>query len=733
MYIFFDTETTGKPLNNQYNQPPSNLAVWGTARVVQIAWIECDENGNKTAAHNYLIKPDGFTIPAEAIKVHRITNERANEKGIPIKKALDLFREALKRNKYLIAHNIQFDQNVVGSEFIRAGENDPIEHIEKVCTMKLTTDFCKLKGWGGRYKWPSMEELHVKLFGTKFEEAHDALVDTEAVVRCFFKLQELGVLGFKSGSEEKADFSKVKSAEVDKEELFKPLVTFGIHTFHSVLRGAGSIADYVKRAKDLGHPAMAITDRSNVSGSLEFFQKCKAAGIKPILGCEFNINNKIGAFDDPNEEGESYVQKVIVKDRNGFTNMNKLLFLSHTKGFRGGQSRITTDWLIENKEGLMVSTSGHEGLVGDFVTKGRKGEAEAHILRLKKAFGDDLFIEIKFSEMDEQKRLNEFLLVMANKHDIMVIMDNDVHYVMPDGKELQDTVYCMGQNGMPLKSARLFERRNLFYPNRKNYMEFNKKFEYLYPEKVIESFLDNSLALAERCVFDFEVGVEKYPQYEPTKDVIDYFKTDVPEEIIYKLAPAKLNQKLKEREKRSGKKMSEEERNKYFERLTYELDIIKSKKMLDYFLVNWEIIRDYRKKGYEIGAGRGSAAGSLLSWALDITKIDPIKFGLYFERFLNPTRSCLTDDAVVLMKDGSLKRIVDVQAGDAVETESGQGELVQVHVREVTPEDEVFELELENGAVLRLTGNHVMPVRREGRRVDVRVDELQEGDEMWAS
>ena len=179
--------------------------------------------------------------------------------------------------------------------------------------------------------------------------------------------------------------------------------------------------------------------------------------------------------------------------------------------------------------------------------------------------------------------------------------------------------------------------------------------------------------------------------------------------------------------------MSEEERNKYFERLTYELDIIKSKKMLDYFLVNWEIIRDYRKKGYEIGAGRGSAAGSLLSWALDITKIDPIKFGLYFERFLNPTRSCLTDDAVVLMKDGSLKRIVDVQAGDAVETESGQGELVQVHVREVTPEDEVFELELENGAVLRLTGNHVMPVRREGRRVDVRVDELQEGDEMWAS
>lgn len=733
MYLFFDTETTGRPLNNQYNEPPSNLTVWGAARVVQIAWIECDENGKKTAAHNHIIKPDGFTIPAEVIKIHRISNEKANEKGIPIKQALDEFREALKRNRYLIAHNIQFDQNVVGSEFIRAGEEDPIEDIEKVCTMRLTTDFCKLKGWGGKYKWPSMEELHVKLFGTKFEEAHDALIDTEAVVRCFFRLQEIGVLGFKTGEESKADFSKTDSAAIPSEELFKPLVNFGVHTFNSILRGASSVSDYVARAKELGHPAMAITDRSNVSASFEFFQKCKAAGIKPILGCEFNLNNKIGAFDDANEEGESHIQKVIVKNREGFVSLNKLLFLSHTKGLRNGESRITTDWLIQNKEGLMVSTSGHDGLIGDFIVKGRREEAEAQVERLKLAFGDDLFIEVKFNEMDEQKRLNEFLLIMANKHDIMVIMDNDVHYAMPDGASLQDTVYCIGQNGMPLKRARLFERRRLFYPNRKNYIDFNKRFEFFYPENVVESFFENSLALAERCDFDFEIGVEKYPRYEPTPDVIDYFHTNSPEEIIYKLAPAKLNQKIRDRENREGKKMDADERKRYFDRLSYELDVIKDKKMLDYFLVNWEIIREYRKRGYEIGPGRGSAAGSLLSWALDITKIDPIRFGLYFERFLNPTRNCLTEDAVVLMKDGSLKRICDVQVGDAVETESGKGELVQVHVREVTAEDEVFELEMENGAILRLTGDHVMPVLRGGRRVDVCVAELQEGDEMWVS
>jgi len=428
MYIIWDTETIGVPRN--YNAPPSDLANWATARMVQIAWIEYDENGKKLASHDYLIKPDGFTIPLEAIKIHRITNERANEKGIPVKKALALFREAIGRNKYLIAHNVQFDQNVTGSEFIRAGQDNPIENIAKVCTMKLTTDFVKAKsGWGaGKYKWPSLSELHMKLFGVKFDDAHDALVDTEALGRCFFKLQELGVLGFKASAEEKSVFSKVKSVDVPTEELFKPMVNFGLHTFFSIMRGASSADDYIKRANELGHKTAVIVDRGNVSGSLDFYQKCKAAGIKPIIGCELNVNDNIGKCADPSEEGASYVQKIIIKDKNGFTNLNKLLFLSHTDGFRTGESRITTDWLIENKEGLLVSTSGHEGYIGDLVVKGRKSEAETYILRLKEAFGDNLFAEIRFSELPEQKALNEFVLVMASKHDILTIVDNDIHY-----------------------------------------------------------------------------------------------------------------------------------------------------------------------------------------------------------------------------------------------------------------------------------------------------------------
>lgn len=641
MYCLFDTETIGIP--RSFNAPPSDLANWATARMVQIAWIEYDEHGNKTASHDYLIKPDGFTIPLETIKIHRITNERANEKGIPIKKALALFREAIARNKYLVAHNIQFDQNVTGSEFIRAGQDNPVEDIFKVCTMKLTTNFVRAKGAGGRMKWPTLSELHMKLFGKAFVDAHDALVDTEALGRCFFELQKRGVLGFKEAAENKAMFEGSKSVEVAPEELLKPVVNFGLHSFFSLLRGASSAEEYIQRAKELGHTTLVLTDRGNLSGSLGFYQRCKEASIKPIIGCEMSVNDNIG-HGDATDEGASYIQKIIVKDKAGFTNLNKLLFLSHTDGFRGGESRITTDWLIENREGLMVSASGPEGYIADLVVRGRRSEAETHLVRLKQAFGEDLFIEIKFSEAQEQKPLNEFLLSMALKHDILTIVDNDVHYATPEGKELQDTVYTIGQHGASIKKgAKLFERRNLFYPSRKNYMEFNRKFGYFYPEKVIESFFDNSLILAERCNFDFEFGVEKYPAYEPTQDVIDYFKTDVPEEIIYKMSDAKLRKKLKDREKRSGVVMTDEQRQVYFDRLKYELDVIKSKRMLDYFLVNWEILRDYRSHGFETGSARGSGAGCLLAWALDITKIDPLNYGLYFERFLNPTRSSPPD------------------------------------------------------------------------------------------
>lgn len=189
MYLFFDTETTGLPRN--YKSPASDTNNW--PRLVQIAWRLHDESAKVLDAQEYIIKPEGFTIPAEASKVHRITTERANEEGVELQKVLDDFALLINEAQYIVAHNISFDEKIIGAEFYRKNVANKLEQRSKICTMHSTTDFCKLPGRYG-YKWPKLQELHLKLFGEEFEEAHDAAADIDATAKCFWKLKELGVI-----------------------------------------------------------------------------------------------------------------------------------------------------------------------------------------------------------------------------------------------------------------------------------------------------------------------------------------------------------------------------------------------------------------------------------------------------------------------------------------------------------------------------------------------------------
>ena len=189
MYIVFDTETTGLP--KDFSAPITDFDNW--PRIVQIAWKVYDLNGKEISSHNRIIKPDGFTIPQESIRIHRITNERANRNGIPLKNALDEFVSSISSSKFLIAHNISFDDRVTACEFLRLGMNNHMRDITHVCTMNSTIDFCRIQGKMG-LKHPSLTELHQKLFEKKFEDAHDALVDVEALAKCFFELKKLGAL-----------------------------------------------------------------------------------------------------------------------------------------------------------------------------------------------------------------------------------------------------------------------------------------------------------------------------------------------------------------------------------------------------------------------------------------------------------------------------------------------------------------------------------------------------------
>jgi DNA polymerase-3 subunit epsilon len=189
MFLFFDTETTGTPKN--YNAPVTDSQNW--PRMVQLAWIIQDTTQEIIEERCYIIKPDGFDIPKQAVDIHGITTELAMEKGIPLIQVLKEFEEAINSCDILVGHNISFDEKIIGAEFIRVGGKDFLEGKIRFCTMKSSTNYCKIKGRYG-YKWPKLQELHTFLFKESFDGAHDALADIRATSKCFFELIRLKVL-----------------------------------------------------------------------------------------------------------------------------------------------------------------------------------------------------------------------------------------------------------------------------------------------------------------------------------------------------------------------------------------------------------------------------------------------------------------------------------------------------------------------------------------------------------
>jgi DNA polymerase III subunit epsilon len=191
MYLFFDVETNGLP--KERDQPVSNVDNW--PRIVQIAWKRCDKNGDILASHCYIIKPNGFTIPQEAVDKHCITTDKALKEGVSLLPVLKHFSEDLQKSKVLVAHNIAFDRPVIASEFIRANISHSLFNRNTICTMKETTDVCQIeKDWGYKWKWPKLEELYMHLFGKEMENAHHAMFDVNATIKCFWELQRRNVI-----------------------------------------------------------------------------------------------------------------------------------------------------------------------------------------------------------------------------------------------------------------------------------------------------------------------------------------------------------------------------------------------------------------------------------------------------------------------------------------------------------------------------------------------------------
>jgi len=196
MYLFFDTETTGLPRN--WKAPVTDLDNW--PRMIQIAWILCDSYGNRIEFDDFIIRPKNFKIPKEASKIHGITTKKALNKGKSLKKVLRKFNKLVEIADFIVAHNISFDEKIIGAELLRKDIQSNFNRKKKLCTMRASTDYCRIPGYYGfksgyyGFKWPKLSELHIKLFGEDFDEAHDASVDINATEKCFWKMRELGLV-----------------------------------------------------------------------------------------------------------------------------------------------------------------------------------------------------------------------------------------------------------------------------------------------------------------------------------------------------------------------------------------------------------------------------------------------------------------------------------------------------------------------------------------------------------
>jgi DNA polymerase III, alpha subunit len=307
MYLIFDTETTGIPRNK--TAPLTDLENW--PRLVQIAWQLHDAKGKLISQQNFIVRPDGFDIPYKAEQVHGISTKRALDEGHELKLVLNAFKSDLEKTKVLVGHNIEFDINIIGAELIRQSEDtEKFLALEKVDTGIASTEFCQLQGGiGGKLKMPKLRELHEKLFGKDFEDAHDAAYDVAATARSFFGLIKRKIVNpFDATHLEKIEYEEpnLEAGNSTKREKKKeinygsdadagslsqePFCHLHLHSQFSVLQAVPDVSEIIAKAKSQNMPAVALTDFGNMYGAFKFVSEALKHDIKPIVGCEFYIS-----------------------------------------------------------------------------------------------------------------------------------------------------------------------------------------------------------------------------------------------------------------------------------------------------------------------------------------------------------------------------------------------------------------------------------------------------------
>lgn len=390
-----------------------------------------------------------------------------------------------------------------------------------------------------------------------------------------------------------------------------------VHTEYSLLDGSNKINEYVSRVKELGMKSAAITDHGVMFGCIDFYKAAKAAGIKPILGCEVYVAPGSRFDKEKGKEEDRYYHLVLLAEtQEGYQNLIKIVSYGFVDGFYY-KPRVDMELLEQYHEGIIALSACLAGEVARNLARGFYEEGKEAALRYEKIFGKgNFFLELQDHGIPEQRQVNHELIRMSRETGIELVATNDVHYTYSSDAEAHDILLCV-QTGKSLK-----DENRMRYEGGQYYVKSEEEMRRLFP--YAPEAIENTGKIAERCNVEIEFGVTKLPKFDVPNGYTAW-------EYLNKLCFEGLDMRYTD---------NKEELKK---RLNYELGVIKDMGYVDYFLIVWDFIRYAREHGIMVGPGRGSAAGSLVSYTLGITKLDPIKYDLLFERFLNPERVSMPD------------------------------------------------------------------------------------------
>ena len=699
MFLIFDTETTGLP--KKWNAPITDTDNW--PRCVQIAWQLHNEYGELIDQQDYLIKPEGYNIPYDAEQIHGISTQLAEEKGEDLEKVLYLFNEALSKCKFVVGQNVKFDLNIMGCEYFRKEVETPLNELPilDTCT-EATATICQLPGGKyGKFKLPTLTELHQHLFNTPFAEAHNATADVEATTRCFLELIKrraytkdeldveadyfqnfdaknpttINVIGLKH-TNLKNESKRLKKKSIEKTNTDKPTTAvtkdlenanfahLHCHSQFSILQSTSSVSNLINSAIKNNMPAVAITDIGNMMGAYYFVSEAIAHNskvkkfnenlkegeqpklpIKPILGCEFNVcENHL----DKSHKDNGYQIVILAKNKNGYHNLAKMSSISHTQGFYY-VPRIDKKIIEEYKEDLIVLSGSLNGEIPSKILNVGEKQAEEALIWWKEQFGGDFYLEVMRHHQENEDHVNKVLIEFSKKYNLKLIATNNTFYTREDEAEAHDVLLCV-KDGEKMATPK-GRGRGFRYalPNNQFYFKSQNEMKSLFKD------LPEAITNIQEIIDKIEVYTLKRDVLLPKFDIPQEFEN--PQDAIdggVRGENAYLKHLTFEGAKiRYGDNLDASTK----ERLDFELSIIEKTGYPGYFLIVWDFILEARKMDVSVGPGRGSAAGSAVAYCLWITNIDPIKYDLLFERFLNPDRVSLPDIDIDFDDEGRQKVI----------------------------------------------------------------------------